>query len=348
MNVSDDKQQAQFERLVDAADRGRLRFAELRELARLYRTQSARLARERTRSNDPEQLRYLNALCLRAYAHVYARPARESGRAQFWLRDLPAALSRSLHLQVLATLLLLAGALIGARLAFEDSANLSAVVPGAMYSESALAQLWHSEEARRAFLERRDEELFTDTLFAGYLFTNNTRVGLLSLATGILLAIPTLLLLLYNGLTLGGFAAIFLRGSESLLFLAWIIPHAIPELLAIVLCSAGGLGLGLAVIAPGRPGRAAALRRAGGDALLLAVASIPLFVLAALIESFVRQSLLSTSARFVVASVVLLALCGYVAFVRVHARRVPPIDLGFLFSRTPLRGSASSDRAAAP
>ena len=37
MNVSDDKQQAQFERLVDAADRGRLRFAELRELARLYR-----------------------------------------------------------------------------------------------------------------------------------------------------------------------------------------------------------------------------------------------------------------------------------------------------------------------
>ena len=181
------------------------------------------------------------------------------GRALFWLRDLPGALARSLRLQLLATLLLAAGALIGARLAFEDPANLSAVVPGAMYGESALTRLWHSEEARRDFLERRDEELFTDTLFAGYLFTNNTRVGLLSLATGILLAIPTFLLLLYNGLTLGGFCAIFLRGSEWLLFLAWIIPHAIPELLAIVLCSAGGLGLGLAVIAPGRAGRAAAV-----------------------------------------------------------------------------------------
>ena len=78
MTTADDRQQARFETLVNAADRGRLGFGELRELARLYRIQSARLSLQRTRANDPEALHYLNALCLRAYTHVYAVAPRAS------------------------------------------------------------------------------------------------------------------------------------------------------------------------------------------------------------------------------------------------------------------------------
>jgi uncharacterized membrane protein SpoIIM required for sporulation len=329
VKAADDKQLARFEALVDAADRGRLGFAELRELARAYRVQSARLALQRTRRSDPEALRYFNALCLRAYAHVYAVPPQARGRAFFWVRELPAALGRTARMQLLASALLCAGALLGARVALEDGANLAAIVPAAMYPESALHALWNSEAARREFLAPRDEKLFTDTVFAGSLFANNTRVGLLSLASGVLAAVPTVLLLLYNGLTLGGFGAIFMRGPEWLQFLAWIVPHAIPELLAIVLCSAGGLTLGVAVIAPGRVGRAVALRRAGADALLLFAASVPLLVVAALIESFVRQSLMSSVERFAVATLALLALWGYVRIARHFAREQGP-DLRFL------------------
>jgi uncharacterized membrane protein SpoIIM required for sporulation len=325
-----DKLYERFEALVDAADRRPIGFAELRELAQLYRAHSAQLSLERTRSSDPEAIQYLNALCLRAYAHVYATPRSARSNAVFWLRELPAVLGRTLALQLVATALLSIGALIGARLALEDQANLGAVVPGAMYPAGALDELWASASARAAFLERRDETMFVDTIFAGSLFTNNTRVGVLSLATGMLAGVPTVLLLIYNGLTLGGFAAIFMRGPEWLTFLAWIVPHAIPELLAIVLCSAGGLRLGTAVIAPGRAGRASALRGASSDALALLVSSIPLFVVAALIESFVRQSLMSTEARFGVALAAVAALVAYALWARTHGRRARAVDVSFL------------------
>jgi uncharacterized membrane protein SpoIIM required for sporulation len=350
-NASDSKVE-RFEALVDRAERGKLDFDQLRELARLYRVHSARLSLLRTRSTDPEAIRYYNALCLRAYTHVHvATPdgASARGRGVLFLRDIPAALGRTWRLQLLASALLFAGALIGAQIVLEDPAGLGAVVPAAMYPEPELHRLYHVEAARRAFLAPRDESFTIDTVFAGMLFANNTRVGLLSLAVGVLGALPTVLLLLYNGLTLGGFAVIFMRGPERVDFLAWIVPHAIPELLAIVLCASGGLAMGLAVIAPGRAGRPAALRRAAGDALLLLTASLPLLVAAALIESFVRQSLLGVGARFAVAASALIALLAYVWLVRRLAARARPIDLGFLAAQIttdPPPGSAGSARAA--
>ena len=153
---------------------------------------------------------------------------------------------------------------------------------------------------------------------------------MLSLATGILATVPSLALLVYNGLTLGGFGAIFMRGPERFAFLAWLVPHAVPELLAIILCSSGGLAMGLAVVGPGRLGRRAALRRASRDALQLGLASVVLFVCAAMIESFVRESLLSTHARMAVAGLAVCALLGYVLLMRLLARRKPDVDVTFL------------------
>jgi len=325
------KHEDRFAELIDQADRGRLDFDALRELGREYRVCSARLSEQKTRARDPEALRYLNALCLRAYTHLYVPRAKSRApRLAFWLDELPAALGRTARLQLLATALLALGALIGASIVLEDGRNVSATVPAQMYPPAALQQLHDSRDARARFLERHDRSAGINALFAGSLFAHNTRVGLLSLAAGILAALPTVGLLVYNGLTLGGFAAIFMRGSERGAFLAWIVPHAVPELLAIVLCSTGGLAMGLAVIAPGRLGRRAALRRASGDALQLGLGSLVLFVCAALIESFVRESLLSTQARVAVAALAVSALLGYVLLVRVLARRKAKVDVAFL------------------
>ena len=327
------KHEDRFAELIDRAERGQLDFDGLRELGREYRVGSARLSEQKTRARarDPEALRYLNALCLRAYTHLYVAPLRAGGsRWAFWLQDLPAALARTARLQLIAAGLLLVGALIGAGLVLEDGRNVAATVPAQMYPAHALQRLHDSAEARARFLERSEGATGRNALFAGSLFAHNTRVGLLSLATGILATVPSGALLIYNGLTLGGFSAIFLRGGERVAFLAWIVPHAVPELLAIVLCSTGGLAMGLAVIGPGRLGRRLALRRASRDALQLALAAVVLFVCAALIESFVRESLLSTAARFSVAALAVSALAGYVLLVRVLARRQAAVDVSFL------------------
>jgi uncharacterized membrane protein SpoIIM required for sporulation len=327
------KHEDRFAELIDLADRGGLDFEGVRELGREYRTWSARLSEQKTRGHarDPEAVRYLNALCLRAYTHLYVPRARPSGpRLAFWLQELPAALARTARLQLLATALLALGALIGACLVLEDGRNASALVPAQMYPASALQRLYDSAEARAEFLERHDRSVGINALFASSLFAHNTRVGLLSLATGILATVPSAALLVYNGLTLGGFATIFMRSPERVAFIAWLLPHAVPELLAIVLCSSGGLAMGLAVVGPGRLGRRAALRRASRDALQLGLASVVLFVCAALIESFVRESLLSTDARMAVAALAASALLGYVLLVRLLARRKPEVDVAFL------------------
>jgi hypothetical protein len=57
---------------------------------------------------------------------------------------------------------------------------------------------------------------------------------------------------LHNGLLLGAFAALYQQRSLGLEFWAWILPHGITELLAVVLCGAAGLSVGEALLFPGR------------------------------------------------------------------------------------------------
>ena len=295
---------SRIEQLLVRAERlrvGGLGFDELRELGRLYRLSSARLSRLRERGDDPETIRHLNAICVRAYSVLYADPGAARDARPLGAR-LAGAIARTWHAQALAWALLLFGVLIGAALSAADDEVLYALVPASLgYSEGGLEALANSPEARAAFLRRESTPAQVNALFGSQLFANNTRVGLVSFATGMLAGVPTALLQVYNGMIIGALAAVFARDPLPLEFVAWILPHGVPELTAISLCAAGGLLLGGAIAAPGRDGRAAALRRQADAALLLFGASIPLFLTAAVVESFVRQSDASTTLRLGIA-----------------------------------------------
>jgi uncharacterized membrane protein SpoIIM required for sporulation len=317
--------EARLGELLERAEQLRLRglaFDDLRELGRLYRASAARLARLRDRADDPEAIRHLNALCVRAYGLLYVAPGRRSGGRAWLFERLPAALARTWHAQCVAWALLAAGLLLGYALGTRDPGAIYALVPASLgYEDGGLTALVETEEARRSFLEREENPAHEKAVFGSYLFTHNTQVGLLSFAAGILAAVPTCLLQLYNGLVLGAFGAIFLREPVPVEFLAWILPHGVPELTAITLCASAGLLLGLAVAAPGRRGRAAALRDSLDPALLLFGASIPLFALAAVVESFVRESAMGTAPRLAIAATFFALLLGGLALVRRAARR---------------------------
>ena len=112
-------------------------------------------------------------------------------------------------------------------------------------------------------------------------------------------------------------------------YLAWILPHGIPELTAITLCTTAGFVLGRAVATPGRSTRSEALRRAGPTALALFLVSVPLFFAAAWIESFVRESALGTAPRFAVAAAGALILFAFAVFAR-NLRANQPDELDWL------------------
>ena len=339
-----------FEALLGRCERlrtGGLPFDELSELGRLYRAHIAQLARLRERDDDPAAIRHLNALCVRAYSFLYVPPPSERSLRALFLQRLPDALGRTWRVQVLAWGLLLTGIALGAALAWRDPQSLHAFMPGGSgYTPDGIDRLITSSQARADFLGRGSVPATINAFFGSQLFAHNTRVGLLAFATGMLGGVPTVLLHLYNGIVLGAFAAIFFRDPLPLDFLAWILPHGIPELTAITLCAAAGLCLGGAVARPGRQGRRRALREAVNPALLLFAGSIPLFALAALAESFVRESALGTAPRLGIAVVFAAGLVASLLAVRRFSRRVP-VDAAWLGELiAPVRGGSPGSGSA--
>jgi uncharacterized membrane protein SpoIIM required for sporulation len=301
-------------RLLDDAEGHRLRalaFDDLRRLARLYRGESARLSRLRDRGGDLDRIGHLNSLCVRAHGFLYsARPRRRRTRSAW--RHFVSAFSGTGRIQLLAWAVLGIGAIVGYSLVNLDPGALYALMPANFgYDVTQIDALYRSSEARDLFLARESTPATHNAIFGSYLFANNTRVGILAFATGVLFGLPTLLLQFYNGIMIGGVGAIFMRGEHTGLFLAWILPHGVPELMAITLCTTAGFVLGRAVAAPGRSTRAVALRRAGPSALALFITSVPLFFVAAWIESFVRESALGTAPRFAIAGGGVLILCAF-------------------------------------
>jgi len=342
-----------FEELLDRGERlgaPRLPFEELSELGRLYRAHVARLARLRQQADDAMAIRHLNALCVRAYTFLYVPPPGDRSLRRLVFDSLPRALGRTWRAQALAWSLLAAGALIGFVLASRDTRALHALVATSCgsYTPERIDRLVASPEERAAFLAHTPSPAGLNLAFGSSLFVHNTRVGLLAFATGILAGVPTVLLHLYNGILVGAFSAMFFRDPWPIDFLAWILPHGIPELTAITLCAAGGLLLGAAVAAPGRHGRRHALRAATNPALLLFAGALPLFAVAALVESFVRESGLSTTFRLALAGAFAAALVLALLAVR-RLARFEPVDTRWLGEIIgPARGAAGDSGSGRP
>ena len=334
-----------FEQLLDAAEKSRsprISFRELRELGRLYQLHTALLARLRDVGDDPDEIRHVNALCVRAYSLLYA--AASPSDAPLRLRELVAATWR---VQLAAWLLMAVGVGLGAALVASDPRALPALVPASLgYSAEKLERLWESPEARADFLRREPVHWTRNALFGSTLFAHNTRVGILSFATGMLAGVPTVVLQLYNGVILGALGAIFFRDPLPLAFLAWILPHGVPELIALCLCAASGLALGVAVAAPGRRGRGEALRLAMRPVVLMLGLAAPLFGVAAFTESFLRESTLGTGVRLAVAggwTVATLAFLWWARRLQRRVRRDPAwlAEVNLLRSAGPDSGSAA-------
>jgi uncharacterized membrane protein SpoIIM required for sporulation len=153
----------------------------------------------------------------------------------------------------------------------------------------------------------------TKFFFASFLFSHNLKVGIMALGMGVLAAIPTMLLMVFNGMILGSFAAIHHQAGIAAEFWAWILPHGVTEVAAIILCGGCGLMLGKAVISPGIEARGKSLRHAGIEVGQICLGVALMLVMAAVIESYLRQSHLTTLARLSFAGVTAVFWLHYLA-----------------------------------
>jgi uncharacterized membrane protein SpoIIM required for sporulation len=295
---------AELETLLGRVERdglASLRPDELSRLPLLYRSTLSSLSVARAVSLDRSLLDYLESLASRAYIAVYGAKRHPLRAAwNFLSRSFPASLRAARRELLLSSVVLL----LGSATAFVQSSR----DPGLFYvfvDEDYAAGRGPSsttEELRRDLYAPRTA---ADLLgaFAMFLFTHNARIGMLAFAAGFAAGVPTLLLLFSNGLVLGAFAALYHGRGLDTEFWAWLLPHGITELLAVVVCGAAGLVVGGGLLFPGRRSRLENLVLRGRQAGTMVMGAVVMFLLAGLVEGIFRQAVHDPVARMLLALV---------------------------------------------
>ncbi len=261
----------------------------------LYRRATIHLSQVATRTSDRRLVAYLNDLVASAHGLIYLPPKQSvlAGMREFLIEGFARVLARHWKAHAVSAGLVLGGALLAYLLSIADPLANYALWPRADIRQPGSTP----EQLLDVLRGNRDGSGGEKFFFASFLFVHNLKVGLLAMALGVLAGIPTSLLMIYNGMILGVFVAIHLRAGINAEMWAWILPHGVTEIGAIILCGGVGLILGKAIVAPGMVTRTEALRRAGEEAGLTMLGVGGMLCIAAVIESFLRQSHLSTGAR---------------------------------------------------
>jgi uncharacterized membrane protein SpoIIM required for sporulation len=284
----------------------------------LYRQALSSLSVARAISLDRALLEYLESLSARAYFLVYG--ARESvwrRIARFFVVDWPAAVRALWRETLVAGAIMLLGVLLGYLLCTASADWFAAFVPqGLAQGRDPSA----STEALRHTLYSHQTEGLSG--FAAQLFTHNAGVSLFAFALGFAFGVPTALLSLQNGCTLGAFLALF--GAKGLGWEAggWMMIHGVTELYAVTLACAAGFRIGWATAFPGALSRVDAAAVAGRKAATVMGGVLVMLIVAGLLEGIGRQLIEDMAARYAIALGTGILWLGYFYTPR-HVRPVP-------------------------
>jgi uncharacterized membrane protein SpoIIM required for sporulation len=268
---------------------------DLSRLDVLYRRTTVHLSQVATRTSDTRLTAYLNDLTAAAHSLIYLPPRQSvwKGAGTFVVEGFARLIARRWRCHAASAGLLVGGALLGYFASMHDAlAAYALMIPGDVRSPGAT-----SEQLLEVLRHGRDTGGGEKFAFASFLFAHNLKVGIMAMALGALAGVFTTMLILYNGMILGAFVAIHHRAGIHGELWAWILPHGITELGAIILFGGIGLLFGRAVVSPGLQSRAESLKSTGVDAGQTCLGAGGMLVLAAIVESYLRQSHLSTEAR---------------------------------------------------
>ena len=122
---------------------------------------------------------------------------------------------------------------------------------------------------------------------ASSIIANNVMVTYGVFVLGITAGVGTILLLLFNGVAIGGFAGLYASTGAGAQLLSFVAPHGVLELSAIAIAGGAGLHLALAILVPGRLTRREALVARGRRAIALIAGASLMLVVAGTIEGLI-------------------------------------------------------------
>lgn len=262
----------------------------------LYRSALSSLSVARATSLDYSLIEYLEGLCARAYFVVYGtRPWIGHRLAQYFTSGWSRAV-QSIWKETLASLAITVFSVVLGYVLVSQNPDLyfSFVSP-------EMAQ-GRDPTASHKVLYDTIYGAKTDGLgsFAAFLFQHNAQVCMFSFALGFAFCVPTAMLLIANGTTLGAMLAVFAAKGLGWGFAGWIMIHGVTEFFAIILAGAAGFKIGLAVAFPGDRTRLDAAAEAGRASGGVMAGVVLMLILAGLLEGFGRQLINADAVRYAI------------------------------------------------
>src|SRR5690348_15498722 len=271
---------------VERSGVGALPPGDIPAFATRYREVAADLARARTYRVDPRVIEYLERVVSAGHNALYR--ARGRGRAplfRYLVRDFPAAVVQSWR-QVLAALLLFAvPGVIGYAVIREHPEQAEELLPPVMVSRAEQAA--DRQAKGLGYAQSREEDL---PVIASAIISNNVSIAFWAFVGGILAGLPTVLVLVTNGLSLGMGFGLFVNYHAGGYLATFVAGHGVLELTAIFIAGGAGLRIAGALFAPGDRTRRDALVVEGRIAAQMVGAVVTLLAIAGTIEGLLSAS----------------------------------------------------------
>lgn len=222
---------------------------------------------------------YLNSIAQKVFYSVYKNRKSRVGRFwAFWKTDVPQIIWESRREFLFSFFIFLGAMLIGMFSTYMDP-EFPRVILGNEYVDMTYRNI---EEGRpmSVYSTMNEGDMFLQIAL------NNLYVSFVLFILGLLFGVGTISRLIFNGVMLGAFQALFFREGiyTEMLLTLWL--HGAIEISCIVIAGAGGLTLGKGLTFPGTYTRRQSLQLAARRGLLIMLTIAPLIVLAAFIESF--------------------------------------------------------------
>ncbi len=226
---------------------------------------------------------YLNGLAQRAFFKIYKGKASKWRRfVNFWTEGLPHLLYEARKELLLSLLIFLLAMAIG-MLSSAANPAFPRIILGDHYIDMTEANIQAGDPMA---VYKQDGEL---NMFLG-ITLNNIMVALRTFIMGVFYAIGTVGSLLYNGVMLGAFQYFFIeKGLFGESFLT-IWQHGAFEISSIVIAGAAGLTMGKGLLFPGTLYRLRSFQLAARRGMSIMAGTIPLFILAGFVESYLTRN----------------------------------------------------------
>lgn len=252
------------------------------ELADTYIDVTSDLAFAQTHYPESKITVYLNNLASALHNEIYRSDRyRWSRLLTFWTDEVPRTMWEARRELFLSFVIFVVSAFVGFLSQMLDP-EFCRIILGDGYVDMTLQNITEGEPMA---VYNGDPE---DAMF-GMITLNNVKVSFITFVLGVFTSLGTGFILFQNGVMLGSFQTFFAQHGllwQSALAV-WL--HGTLEISAIIVAGAAGIAMGNGWLFPGTYPRLTSFRRGARRGLRIVIGTVPVFVLAGFIESFLTR-----------------------------------------------------------